>query len=60
MCSLLSSKCGKNRLAAGLRSDPLGELTALPQAPAAAARLTTGAEGPEKEGGVEWELGREG
>ena len=32
-CLDFSSKCTKMRLAAGLRPDPLGELTALPQTP---------------------------
>ena len=31
--AVLSTKCTKYRLAAGLRQDPLGELTALPQTP---------------------------
>jgi len=30
-CLDFSSKCNKMRLAAGLRSDPLGDLTALPR-----------------------------
>jgi len=31
--AFFSPKCTKYRLAAGLRPDPLGELTALPQTP---------------------------
>jgi len=31
--AVFSSKCTQNRLSAGLRPDPLGELTALPRLP---------------------------
>jgi len=31
--AFLSPKCTKYRLAAGIRPDPLGELTALPRSP---------------------------
>ena len=53
-----SSKCTQNRLSAGLRPDPLGELTALPRTPVAGCKGPTskeregrrGGEGREREG----------
>ena len=47
--ALFSSKCTANCLAAGLRPDPLGELTALPRPPSWIKGLGAPARGGEEE-----------
>ena len=48
-CLILCSKFAKNCLSAGLRPDPLGELTALPR--------PAGSWGRERKGEIEWQEG---
>ena len=57
--ALFSSKCTRNRLAAGLRPDPLGELTALSQTPIAGLQgWAPGGKGPREGEGRKGGKGR--
>ena len=56
----LSTKCTKNRVVAGLRPDPLGELTALPQGPLAGYKGGLGPPGAGRDNKEEREGERKG